>query len=338
MKKDTTISKIRFIATSMVVLLHIFQYLGEKYNRANYFSDWLNLGLVMFFAISGFLYSNRTIKSRIGGWIAHRYKELAIPSIVVTIVTLVVYNFFVKNLSVERVFYSLLSGLGFEAFVPDGWMFIQLWFLTYILVCYITVPVIQRINVSQMSEFCFWGMIVGATLIFQGIGSGISLIVGMPTLSWGVLLRFYLAYMLFKRYPIKTEKCRKCMMLLSGLAILMIGVIIYVRYIWMPQGVIGSVAELLFIYTQTLAGIVLFYWLYVLLSHVNVNEKLLELSDKYSYSVYLTHCLFIGYSTSVIGRCSNIYIGILAALLCTAVSSILLEKISGLIKRKIKIL
>lgn len=87
-----------------------------------------------------------------------RYKELAISSILVTIVTLITYNIFVENLSGEKVFYSLLSGLGFEAFVPDGWIFIQLRFLTYILACYITVPIIQRINVIRMSEFSFWSM------------------------------------------------------------------------------------------------------------------------------------------------------------------------------------
>lgn len=87
-----------------------------------------------------------------------RYKELAISSILVTIVTLITYNIFVENLSGEKVFYSLLSGLGFETFVPDGWIFIQLWFLTYILACYITVLIIQRINVIRMSEFSFWSM------------------------------------------------------------------------------------------------------------------------------------------------------------------------------------
>lgn len=65
MKKDTTISKIRFIAISMVILLHILQRLGKSYNYLQYFSDWLNLGLVMFFVISRFLYSNRTIKNLI---------------------------------------------------------------------------------------------------------------------------------------------------------------------------------------------------------------------------------------------------------------------------------
>lgn len=47
-------------------------------------------------------------------------------------------------------------------------------------------------------------------------------------------------------------------MILSGMVIVVIRAIIYIRYIWIPQGVEEAVAELLFIYTQTLDGIVLF--------------------------------------------------------------------------------
>ncbi|MDD3138322.1 MAG: acyltransferase family protein [Lachnospiraceae bacterium] len=260
-----------------------------------------------------------------------------IPSILVTIATLIIYIIFVGTISGKKICYSLLSAVGFEAFVPDGWMFIQLWFLTYIFVCYITVPIIQRIKVNQMSGVSFWCMIICSTVILQCIGSSISLITGVPTLSWGVLLRFYLAYMLFRRNQIKSKKCKQYMLILTGLSIPLIGMSVYVRYICEPHGMLGAIAELLFIYTQTLAGIVLFYWLYLLLEHVNVNEKILKLSDKYSYAVYLTHCLFIGYSTSLIDRCSNVYIGILTALICTGISSFFVEKASGLIKEKINL-
>lgn len=336
-KKDTTISKIRFIATSMVVLLHILQRLGQSYSYLNYFSDWLNLGLVLFFVISGFLYSNREIKkTNMGGWLVHRYTELAIPSILVTIVTLIIYSILIGNISSENIIYSILSALGFEAFLPDGWIFIQLWFLTYILICYITVPIIQKINIVQMSEVAFWGMIICTTVILQGMGSAISVITSFTTLSWGVLLRFYLAYMIFKRYSIKGKKCRRYMTIMTMVTLPMIVGICYVRYIWIPQGIIKMLSELAYIYIQTIAGVELFYWLYLILDHVKISDTFLKISDKYSYAVYLTHCLFIGYSTSLIYRCSNIYIGILTALICTGISSFFVGKISELIKKKLK--
>ena len=326
MQKDITISKLRCVSTSMIVLLHIFQYLGNTYRYLYYFSDWLNLGLVMFFVMSAFLYSNRVIKkNNILRWFTHRYTELIIPCLLVTVATLIIYSVFIGGLSKEIIYNSLLSSLGLEAFVSDGWMFVQLWFLTYILFCYFTVPFIQKINIRNISETLFWVIIVGITLILQGLSSTVSLMTGLPILSWGVLLRFYLPYFIFKRYSIKSKKCASVMLVLSTVSLLLIVVTIFVRY-WIPVGIMGAIAELFFIYTQTLAGIALFYWLYLLLERVKFNERFLVISDKYSYAIYLTHCLFIGYSTSLIGYFSNIYLGIIVALVFTCISSILVEK------------
>lgn len=124
MNKDKSISSIRFLATMMVVILHIFQQLERLNPYVHILTDWLNLGLVLFFCMSGYLYSNRTISH--GGWMLHRYKEIVIPSIITVIATLVVYSLCIEVPSVRIIVYSLLSGLGAEAFVPDGWMFIQL--------------------------------------------------------------------------------------------------------------------------------------------------------------------------------------------------------------------
>lgn len=66
MKKDVSVSSIRLLATTMVVVLHISQQLERLNPQLHILTDWLNLGLVLFFCISGYLYSNRTI-SPMGG-------------------------------------------------------------------------------------------------------------------------------------------------------------------------------------------------------------------------------------------------------------------------------
>ena len=58
--KDYTISAIRMLSTVMVVVLHISQQMEKVNSHLHFVTDWLNLGLVMFFCISGFLYSGRT--------------------------------------------------------------------------------------------------------------------------------------------------------------------------------------------------------------------------------------------------------------------------------------
>lgn len=53
------------------------------------------------------------------------------------------------------------------------------------------------------------------------------------------------------------------------------------------------VAELLFIYTQTLARLVLFYYWYQMFENVNINDKFLKISDKYLYVIYLMRCFLL---------------------------------------------
>lgn len=109
-----------------------------------------------------------------------------------------------------------------------------------------------------------------------------------------------------------------------------------VRYVLQPEGVLAALGELLFIYTQTLAGSVLFYWMYRFFTGCRLPRRLLDVSDRYSYPVYLTHCLFIGYSTSVIRRFDNAAIGITVALICTAVASVVLYRIVDFCKKALK--
>ena len=63
MKKDYVVSSIRMVATMLVVVLHIFQQMERTNPDIHVATDWLNLGLVLFFGISGFLYSGREIDS-----------------------------------------------------------------------------------------------------------------------------------------------------------------------------------------------------------------------------------------------------------------------------------
>ena len=329
MEKDYAVSSIRLIATAMVVVLHILQRLESISPNLHVLTDWFNLGLVLFFCISGYLYSSRTITQR--EWIWHRYKEIVIPSTITVMATLVLYSLCIEVPDRKIIAYSMASGLGFEALVPNGWMFIQLWFLTYILLCYLSVPFIQKIKVRDMSEMQFWGMLVASTAAFQGVSMLIKRFFDIPTLGWGVLLRFYLSYFLYRRYE-GSNRQKKVYKWMSIASIFLLIFVCFSRYVVRFDGIASAIAEILFIYTQTIMGTVLFYHLRRFFQTHRISEKLLKLSDKYAYSVYLTHCLFIGYNTSVIFKCSNIAVGIATALLLTAIASFFVTKMAERVK------
>ncbi len=213
-------------------------------------------------------------------------------------------------------------------------MFIQYWFLTYILVCYLSILAIHRLDVKKMSEITFWSLLFCASVVFQ-VASFVLGRLGLPSLSWGVLLRFYLVYFLFRRYD-TAEAQKRVFIHLTACLLPMLIVTCMVRYTLQLEGVHAAVGELIFIYTQTLMGSVLFYWTYRFFTRCRLPQRLLDISDRYSYPVYLTHCLFIGYSTSVIWRFENAALGIAVALMCTAAASIALYKIVAFCKKLLK--
>ena len=92
MKRDVRISAIRLICTLAVVALHICQATEKLNDNIHYFTEWLNLGLVMFFCISAYLYSKKEI-TNVYNWYIHRYSEIAIPSLILGIITIVVFTF-----------------------------------------------------------------------------------------------------------------------------------------------------------------------------------------------------------------------------------------------------
>lgn len=326
--KNGAISCIRMVSTLMIVLLHILQRISTE--KFGVITDWINLSLVMFCCISGFLYSRRTIPDT-GKWYLHRYKEIAIPSMLVGLVTVIVFAL-MGEMDGSKAINSLLSCLGLQVLVPDSWMFIQLWFLSYLLVFYVTVPIFQKLDIQKMSDLKFWTLIAGATVILQIVFAVLERLLKIPFLSVGILLRFYLPYFVFKRYDIADRGLRKIMYLLTALSVVAIAVICYVRY-FMQADSLGGLAELMFVYTQSLVGFVLFYWIYTASKGIKADNKILRISDKLSYPVYLTHCLFIGYNTSAMYWVDNLFVGIILALVLTVVASVTLYYLTNGIKK-----
>ena len=325
MDKNKRISSIRMFCTTAVVLLHITQQYETLFPSVRFITDWLNLGLVMFFCISAFLYARRTI-SNPPVWFIKRYQSLLIPSVLWGCFLLILL--ITLTPSTTDIGSTILSCIGLEVWCQNPGLFQQLWFLTYILFCYLTVPLIQEIPCQTCRERTFWARLFMGTVIAQVLVFAAERILNIELLSVGVLLRFYLPYFVFRRYDPLGEPLLRIMKPASVLAFAIMIITCLCRYtdlIPLP----ASLRELIFIYTQTFSGFVLFFWLYRALATNPFPEKLLQISDIYSYEIYLTHCMFIGYSTSVIRAFDFHFIGVILALLLTGISSFILHAVSG---------
>lgn len=327
--KNVTISAIRMLCTSCIVLLHITQQLEQITPQIRVITDWLNLALVMFFSISAFLYSRKKI-TNILQWYARRFIEIIVPSVLVGLCTVAYYSLH-KPLTLANFWSMIMSCTGLHILTEKSWYFAQLWFLSYILFFYLTIPLIQKIPCKQGSEAKFWSLLLGTIAAAQVFTTVAERLTNIPMLSAGIMARMYVPYFVYRRYEINGTSIRPIMYISTILSIILIPVTCCIRYCassFLPD----SVAELLFIYTQTLAGFTLFYWIYQALSGLNNYTWLLRLSDKLSYEVYLTHCLFIAYQSSLIYNLRSKAIGILLALLLTLLFSIAIHYLSKPIK------
>lgn len=332
MRKDNQISVIRACATVMVVMLHVVQRICIITDiKLQPLSDWLNLGLVMFFGISAYLYALRKEIKVPLKWFQKRYMSLIVPSIVTVIGACVIYSVLIEPIGAKRIWIAVMSGIGFEAFLTDGWIFVQLWFLTYILVCYMTVPLLCKLPIEKIISKKFGVGILGI-IVVQIIFFIVEKIIPFPFLSAGVLLRFYIPYVIYRKYDIRSKECKKLMTIGAVVCIPSIIVISVIRYGIQLTGTMAVIGELAFIYIQTLVGIVLFYWLYLAFDQIKFNERILRILDRYSYPVYLTHCFFVGYSTSQLDKFENKFLGIVIALLYTVIASFVVEKLAGFIQ------
>ena len=131
--KDYAISIIRVISIFLIVLCHFFQYYGIE------FAWWFNVGVQIFFTISGFLYGCREINDPVC-FILKRLKRILIPYYTFLLPALACYILFHREvLSPIEIAGSLvcshtLGGLG------------NLWFIPYILFCYFITPYLYFIS------------------------------------------------------------------------------------------------------------------------------------------------------------------------------------------------
>ena len=313
-QKNYSISLLRFIAMLFIVSCHFFQYYGME------LAWWFNVGVQMFFCISGFLYANKRIESAID-FISKNLRKILIPYFCFLVPIIVIYFFFARDsITVTSVASALLtSGVinGIE----------HLWFISYILFCYLITPYLQilaeKMRKTKWYVFCllFFALVVCGQIFSLAFNSYF-----VFDKIFCYLFGYFSAVFL-QEYKEKIYKT--LILILTAATILLNGFRIYCAYI----GQIRFTGFSFFAgYAHALLGvsIVLFSLLFIKIKKKNM---ILDLSDKYSFYVYLVHQLFIlspfALLTVTPYKILNWFLTIIAIL----VSAILLECISRVVTK-----
>lgn len=311
---DYAISTIRLISMLMIITCHFMQYMDIQ------LAWWFNVGVQIFFVISGFLYGRKSIEKPI------EFYKRAFVKILIPYWAFIVITAIIQRIIVPDVFSfgkTLLSLLCVEKL--DGLE--HLWFVQKILICYLLLPLLLLIKneIIKMSKFKALVSTLFVLLMLQFVGfvfNGYNMSVNNIT-CFAVGIALYV-------YSEKTNSLILPTIIFIVIAVLSNAFRIYVVYI---KGVVDNQLINFFVkYAHGFLGIALFLLLYLLFRNVKGNV-LLRFSDKYSYCIYLVHQVFILGPLSLMNISSSLVLNIVIICVCIFVSGVILKQVSGLIER-----
>ena len=153
-KTNYTICLLRVIACLLIIWNHascdIFGGWGNGWL-------WANIGVQIFFFMSGYLYGGREIANA-KEWLLRQFKKIAKPYYLYLLLFIpVIYWLDPSALSLSKTAVELAFLEGFMSDYQIGY-FGQHWFLSYILLCYVLTPfVLTKINIrgGVLVEDCY---------------------------------------------------------------------------------------------------------------------------------------------------------------------------------------
>lgn len=319
--RDVSISVARFVAMVMIVVCHMFQYYESE------LAYWLNVGVEIFFVISGFLYGSKEIDAPID-FIVRNFKKILIPYWLFLLAAIAAYALLTPSAlglrSIIRAFTcsGTMTGLG------------HLWFVGYILFCYLLTPYLYWLR--KYVQKC---SIRKTVLIYLGIFVAVQLLGYLfhsyfkPERISCYILGFFLAD-LFSRFSGKQTAALKWLIALA--AVCFVAVEVYFKYILCFElaGWQGMALRVVYHYSHLLLGTALFLAFYGRFKNARYG-KLLRLSDRYSYPVYLVHLLFILSPLSLMGLLEIKVVDWAIVILCAVVCAVVLYHSSQWIEKKV---
>lgn len=291
------LSYLRVAALISIVSCHFLQ---------AYDNDWawiLNIGVQVFFFISGYLYGHRGILNWID-WYKRRLIRVYLPFLLTTFTFIVVFLFFApENISFSRVvshaaatqwFFGSISGLN------------HLWFITAILICYLATPLLQSLKpVGWQSLVVLTGYALFEIIIVR---YDVELFLPVFIYSSGYM------------YANLNRSWRRCYIF----AMCVLCSIILWKSSWALILDYHSMMNQLFHSFLGIAISLVFIELGSSMVYASSN-KIISLLDKYSYEIYLVHHPFIIGPLSCVALTDSRSFNILLILLIISVVSFFLK-------------
>ena len=316
--KDFNLSFVRLVSFLMIISCHILQGLN------NIFAFWLNVGVQIFLFISGYLYGSKKVDDYKSFYLKRLNKILLPCSILVIIITILSKIFLNTSYSGITIVANIL---GFGGFYGTIKLLTHTWFVSYILLCYFITPILDKYfnNENNLIKLIILIIFLLMLQIFNALNVNI---------AW---ISIYIYGFWYSREKnLKIKKNTLIFIFIICVLLLPFKIIVMYEMINLPE-IIKFYSEHFLNWTHSLLGITMFIILYKLSSKIKWKDnKIFKFVDKYSYTIYLTHQIFILNSFSILFITNNIFVNILLIIICSFISGVILYYISDFVSLIIK--
>ena len=322
--KDISICYLRCVSMFFIILCHIVS--NSSTAIISMTSQFFNVGVSIFFFISGYLFGKKGVNCTVKEFYKRRYWRVFFTYHIFLLILFILYLIlnqeiiFVRWLSyvfcIQTIVQSNILGAG------------HLWFLTVIMICYLVTPFLNNFrsskNMGLVILTSFMISIIIAFTIKEGLGGNLT---GMTTYFIG-----YYVGMIDYKYSKKSY--------ILATVFIVISVILRLIFKYTFDGTILYNVILTFI-TQNIFAISIF----VIFKNLDLKEnKLITFIDSISYEIYLVHYMFIIGPVFVIGvngnLTHNLLIDSVVILFFILISATILKKVANesfiFIKERIK--
>ena len=315
-KRDLSISFVRMLAMMFIVICHVMQYYDVE------LAWWFNIGVQIFLCISGYLYGRKRILDILVFYRKNFVKILIDYEIVVFAAVAATVLFTDTVITVEEIAGAVLT----VSTIAGG---AHLWFIPTILMCYLLTPLYERI--FSRAEQSHKLLVPAAVLLFVMNELVFRQMFSYFNAAWINCYLIGFALRRFQQYRFWYTGSAWLLTLTGAVCISIQASVRYLQLItltdaWRPF--YYPMCD----YGHVFLGVALFCSGRVLLRpfcNINLIQRILRLSDRYSYQIYLTHHFFILGPLSLMALTANSYVNVVLILLLTVLTAVLLQKISA---------
>lgn len=315
--KTPSISMIRLLAMLSIIACHFCQYYDSEW------AWWLNVGVQVFFIISGYLYGSRSVNTPVP-WLKKRLVKILTPYYI--FLTLAIIGYLI--VSPERLKFANIISAYFVVGKIKG--ISHLWFVSYILFCYIITPYLVAIRDYLSSKNLLFA--IGSIVVIVGVYSIIEILINgyfRPGMVSCYILGYFTAVFVNRLGGKTIHICFWMSLIPTAISNYIYCYLHYIQGLEM-KGLLTHITD----YSHAFLDYSITMLLMIVFKKIK-ESRMLEYSDKYSYEIYLVHQLFILSPLTLLSFSQSRIINITITLVAIFISGVMLNYMNKAVQSRL---